>query len=349
MSANLLNRREFLTFGLLAAGATGLSGFRERLPPGEAPPIHGYGRIAWDWLPVRKKPTFYADEVDRRYLDQVIPLLNVVEGPDGPAHNPLWYRIVGGYIYSGYIQPVETVLYAPARTVPKTGALAEVTVPFTDSLRFLRNSGWQPLYRLYYRSTHWVTSVDEGPDGAAWYGITSDRHGQVYHAPAEHIRLIPASELEPISPDVPAADKHIEISIDRQTLTAYEDEEVVLKTKVATGLDQQGKPSNGIPTNTPKGSFRVGRKMPSRHMGNGDLVSNITNYELPGVPWVSYFVATGVALHGAYWHNNYGRQMSHGCVNMSPDDAKWIYRWTVPIADEDDWYVDGAGTVIRVF
>jgi hypothetical protein len=40
--------------------------------------------------------------------------------------------------------------------------------------------------------------------------------------------------------------------------------------------------------------------------------------------------------------------MSHGCVNMTPDDAKWIYRWTVPVADENDWYVDGAGTIVRV-
>ncbi|HUF38643.1 MAG TPA: L,D-transpeptidase family protein [Anaerolineales bacterium] len=349
MSGKEINRREFMKFGLVSAGGAGLAGFRDYLPPGEAPPIHGYGRIAWDWLPVRKRPTFYADEIDRRYLDQVIPLLEVVEGPDGPAYNPRWYRIVKGFIYSGYIQPVETRFQIPARSVPRTGALTEVTVPYTDSLRFIRNSGWNPLYRLYYRSTHWVTSIDEGPDGTAWYGITSERHGQIYHVPAEHLRLIPASELDPISPDIPAGDKHIEISINRQTLTAYEGDQVVLKTKVATGLDQRGNPSNGIPTNTPKGSFRVSRKMPVRHMGNGDLVSNLTHYELPGVPWVSYFVATGVALHGAWWHNNFGRQMSKGCVNMTPDDAKWMYRWTTPTGGNEDWYVEGAGTVIRVF
>jgi lipoprotein-anchoring transpeptidase ErfK/SrfK len=191
--------------------------------------------------------------------------------------------------------------------------------------------------------------VDEGPDGGPWYGITSDRHGQIYHVPAEHLRLIPEEELAPISPNVPATEKRIEISIDQQVLTAFEGDEVVLKTKVATGLEQQGTPFNGIPTDTPLGGFRISRKMPVRHMGNGDLVSNLTNYELPGVPWVSYFVATGVALHGAYWHDNYGRRMSHGCVNMTPDDAKWIYRWTTPAGGSADWYVEGSGTVVRVF
>ena len=83
-------------------------------------------------------------------------------------------------------------------------------------------------------------------------------------------------------------------------------------------------------------------------MGNGDLVSNITNYELPGVPWVSFFVSTGVAIHGAYWHDNFGRRMSHGCVNMRPDDARWIYRWTTPFGGAEDWFVDAPGTRVLV-
>ncbi len=343
-----LNRREFLNFGLLTAGASGVAAFRDRLPPGEAPPLYGYGRIAWDWLPVRKKPSFYSDEIGRRYLDQVIPLIRRVEGPDGPSYNPHWYRIVKGFIFSGYIQVVETRYQTPAASIPENGSLAEVTVPYTDSLRFFRDSGWHFLYRLYYRSTHWVTSVEEGPDGTPWYAILSDRHGQTYYAPAKHLRLISSDELAPISPDVPPEEKHIKISIDHQKLTAYEGDRVVLETKVATGMENSGTPSNGIPTDTPLGGFRIARKMPSRHMGDGDLVSNLTNYEIPGVPWVCYFVSTGVALHGAYWHNNFGRRMSHGCVNMSPDDAKWIYRWTVPVAGDRDWYVDGAGTVVRV-
>lgn len=56
-----------------------------------------------------------------------------------------------------------------------------------------------------------------------------------------------------------------------------------------------------------------------------------------------YFVPeTGVAFHGAYWHNNFGLQMSHGCVNMRPKDAKWLFRWSypifeVPVKDRAGW------------
>lgn len=76
--------------------------------------------------------------------------------------------------------------------------------------------------------------------------------------------------------------------------------------------------SSGLPaTPTVQGNFKITRKLPSRHMVGPD-------YDLPGVPWVSYFFA-GYAIHGTYWHNNFGTPMSHGCVNMTTPDAKWFY------------------------
>jgi lipoprotein-anchoring transpeptidase ErfK/SrfK len=53
-------------------------------------------------------------------------------------------------------------------------------------------------------------------------------------------------------------------------------------------------------------------------------------YDLPGIGWVSYFASNGAALHSTYWHNDYGRPKSHGCLNCRPEDAKWIFRWTMP-------------------
>ncbi len=342
------SRREFIRLGLLSVASAGLSGFRKYLPPGEAPELHGYGRITWDWLPVRAEPTYQAEIISRRYRDQVIPLLKVVTSPHGPAYNPRWYKVVGGFIYSGYIQPVRYELNRIEHNLAHKLNLAEVTVPFTDSLRYTSSSGWISLYRLYYRSTHWVTAVVEGPDGRPWYEITDDRNSQQYYVNASHLRFIAEEELSSLSPEIDGEDKHIEISIERQTLTAFEKNQPVFESSVATGVETVGVPSNGIPTDTPFGAFRVSRKMPVRHMGNGDLVSNITNYELPGVPWVSYFVSTGVAIHGAYWHDNFGRRMSHGCVNMRPEDAKWIYRWTMPKSGFRDWYVDDPGTRVLV-
>lgn len=343
-----LSRREFLRLGALSSAAAGLLHFRDWLPENEVPPIHGYGRIAWDWLPVRDRPSFNGNQVGRRNLDQVIPLLEEVISEEGPAYNPRWYRVVGGYLFSGYVQPVTYALQAPVSAVNPDGQLVEVSVPYSDSVRWERETGWQPLYRLYYKSTHWVTSIEEGPDGQAWYVITDDLHRQEYAVRAEHVRLVSAAELAPISPDIPLDDKEIVISIAEQSLTAIQSGEAVFSAPVATGVPTVGTPSNGIPTDTPYGAFRINRKMPVRHMGNGDLVSNLTNYELPGVPWVCFFVSTGVAIHGAYWHDNFGRRMSHGCVNMRPEDAKWIYRWTLPAGGPDDWYVESPGTVVRV-
>ena len=67
-------------------------------------------------------------------------------------------------------------------------------------------------------------------------------------------------------------------------------------------------------------------------MGNVQSSGTPGGYSLPGVPWTCFFVPeTGVAFHGAYWHNNFGAQMSHGCVNMRPADAKWLFRWSTPV------------------
>ena len=51
-------------------------------------------------------------------------------------------------------------------------------------------------------------------------------------------------------------------------------------------------------------------------------------YDLPGVPWTMYFTYDGAAIHGAYWHNDFGAQHSHGCVNLPPDKAEQLYDWT---------------------
>jgi LysM repeat protein len=78
--------------------------------------------------------------------------------------------------------------------------------------------------------------------------------------------------------------------------------------------------SLGLPaTPTVKGSFTVQRKYESQTMSG-------PGYYLPGVQWIMYFYA-GYALHGAYWHNNWGQPMSHGCVNLPNEEALWFYEW----------------------
>jgi len=67
-------------------------------------------------------------------------------------------------------------------------------------------------------------------------------------------------------------------------------------------------------------------------------------YDLPGIGWVSIFATGGVAIHATVWHNNFGTPVSHCCVNTLPEDAKWIYRWSLPFVPFDPGMVDVSQT-----
>jgi len=129
----------------------------------------------------------------------------------------------------------------------------------------------------------------------------------------------------------------------------------VFETKISSGLS--GLSTSDIDTATPVGDFHIAVKMPSKHMGEANLAADIEDYVLPGVPWCNFFdnqdPIRGYAFHGAYWHDNFGVPMSHGCVNMRPGDAKWLFRWTRPVAafeDIDPLKLDrkGYGTLVQV-
>lgn len=338
--------------GLTAASIGGLAfnPLNPDLPPDDQVPLEilKIVRVAIRqdeiWAVPKLKSTF----VGLRRRDELVRVLEEFEAADGPVHNPRWYRVIGGYMHTAHLAPVETHLQRPVSSVKPEGEVFEVTVPFTQSMRYSDTFGWEPLYRLYYRSTHWVKEVASGPDGQPWYVIEDDFLHVDYFAPAIHLRRVPASELIPITPEI--TDKRIEVSLAGQSITCYEAGNVVLQTEVSTGIPSLGPTSNGVPTATPRGTFNVSLKTPVRHMGDGHLTSDIHAYELPGVPWSTFFTETGVAFHGTYWHDNFGGRMSHGCVNMRVDEAKWLYRWTTPPdpLEAGKWHVNGFGTRIEV-
>lgn len=114
--------------------------------------------------------------------------------------------------------------------------------------------------------------------------------------------------------------KEIIVSLSKQTLSAYDGTVLFMQEPVSTGI-------KGDETNI--GRFEIFKKIPSRYMQGplpGVSVSD-GYYDLPGTPWDMYFSADGSVLHGAYWHNNFGKPMSHGCVNQSPENAKKLYYW----------------------
>jgi lipoprotein-anchoring transpeptidase ErfK/SrfK len=221
-------------------------------------------------------------------------------------------------------------------------------VPFSRPYNYTTQSGWQPvsLFLLYYESNHWVTAVVEGPDGEPWYQITESWEGIQYYTKAAHLQPIRDEDLMPISSEVPAGEKRIEISLATQTLTAYEGGQMVLRTPISSGVANSSGP--GLPTETPIGSFNIFSKLPSKYMGDNRLTDTLGDRYLPGVPWTAFFAEGGYAIHGAYWHNNFGAPMSRGCVNVRPREAQWLYRWMAPVAAPGDWEARGQGTRVTV-
>lgn len=124
-------------------------------------------------------------------------------------------------------------------------------------------------------------------------------------------------ELSSTTPLVPT-EKRILVDRSDQMLYAYEGETLFMEEKISTGLEL---------TPTPRGTFRIFRKTPSRYMQGP--VTEITEdyYDMPGVPWSMYFTQEGGAIHGTYWHDNFGQPWSHGCVNLPPQKAKELYQW----------------------
>ena len=347
---NTVNRRDFLKLSSMGLGTMAIEPLRRMLPPEDQVAPLGIGRVTISAIGVFKEPNLKSERLAIRKRDELVTLAEDLISPYGPKHNPRWYRVVGGYSHSAYLQRVENAsLNSPAKWIRKAGQLGEITVPFTQSLRRQGSvTDWEPLYRLYFQSVHWITGLDEGPDGEPWYQLSDELLKLDYHVPATHVRLIDDDELTPLSADIPPGAKSIQVNLIEQTLTAYEGEEVVLQTEVSTGLPNLG-PVTGIPTDTPRGNFNIDPKVPAKHMGNGRLTAEIGAYELPGVPWTCFFEhMTGIAFHGTYWHDNFGSRMSHGCVNMRVEDAKWLYRWSTPVAEPGDWTRKGHGTRVEV-
>lgn len=349
MQNRKLSRRDFLKLGALSLGALGSLAFRPLDVWGDADPGARLGRVAlYPSVSVYSQPNDKSTIVAQRYRDELLNLYYEVRPETGPDYNPLWYRVWQGYVHSAHIEEVKVNLNQPLESVPEKGQLVEVTVPYTQSLRYSRYQGWMEFYRLYYGSLHWVVGIDEGPDGEPWYRVKDELLEIEYQVPAIHMRPVLPEEFSPLSPDVPPEDKRIEVSLGRQMMTAYENDKIVFQTKVSSGMKTPDLPKDETPTETPKGSFRVYSKMPSKHMGDGLLNTGLDAYELPGVPWVTFFEQTGVAFHGTYWHQNFGVPMSHGCLNMKTEEARWVYRWTTPEATFDQWERRGNGTRIIV-
>ncbi len=353
------SRRDFLKLGGLTLGGLAFSPFLPGLTSFDDSFVV---RIATAEMPVRKEPTDKSRIELTRYRDELVHIYEEVTAEE-PLHNPVWYRVWGGYLHRGRLQKVKTIYQTPPNAIPEgKRLLTEVSVPFTTPYRFSKTFGWQPLTPpLYYGSAHWVEALETGPEMAdykgAWYRIFDELDSNVsYHVPAIHLRVFSSEEMDPITPDVPHEQKKIEVNLSSQSLFAYEYGNLVFQTKISSGVPGDPTGGTGIKTTTPDGKFFILEKDPAKHMGysyfssetTGNFLADIDNYVLPGVSWTSFFTTLGHAFHGTYWHENFGTPMSHGCINMRSEDANWLFRWARPIHTNDAVATRGLGTVVEI-
>ncbi|HAV78012.1 MAG TPA: hypothetical protein DCX53_11745 [Anaerolineae bacterium] len=335
-----ISRRDFLKLATTGTLAFALSDLK--LDRALAASNVTQGLMTISGVPLYDAPSFLANQIHLFGKDQVADVTGIEEnGDEGNPFNTVWYRLNNeGYTYSGLVLPVETKYQKPIFSVPANGQVGEITVPFSDTKvdpYVYAKRG----YRVYYGSTHWVKKVVvTREEKSIWYQIYDSELKKYFYVSSHDMRLIPNDELTLLSPEVPGDDKLIVVERETQMVTAFEGDKMVFSQRCSSG-------SKG--TETPKGEFRTYHKGPAVHMTNqGDAIENI--YNLPGVPWCSFFTGAGHAFHGTYWHNDYGRPRSHGCVNLLPGDAKFLYRWTLPNvpADADYVHLPGEGTRVQV-
>lgn len=162
-------------------------------------------------------------------------------------------------------------------------------------------------------------------------------------APEASLRSVPARDS---FPSFATGDrKWLDISIRQQSLVAYVGKRAVYATLVSTGRAGMGDPETTL--STVRGTFMIYQKEVSSTMDGEEDKSD--SFELRDVPFVQYF-HKGYALHGTYWHDDFGKVRSHGCVNLAAKDAAWLFEWTDPSVP-GDWHGvvnKDRGTVVHI-
>jgi L,D-transpeptidase catalytic domain len=138
-----------------------------------------------------------------------------------------------------------------------------------------------------------------------------------------HDVRVPA--LSPPPEDARPGERWIDVDVASDVLVLYEGKEPVFTTLVSTGIGK-----DGAPTATPLGVHRIWVKLRTTDMTNLEEPEAEHYYAMEEVPWVLFF-QKGFGLHGAFWHRSFGHPRSHGCVNLTPLDARRLFEWTSPV------------------
>ncbi|HAV75755.1 MAG TPA: hypothetical protein DCX53_00210 [Anaerolineae bacterium] len=370
---NIINRRDFLKLsgvGLAGLGALALNPRRafdysyfsipKKLPVFPASEI--IGRVVDPDIDIRSQPTNDPNlntSIGKLGADTLVEWNREVLGNViGGLNNQRYVETPQGYVYASVVQPTRNLPNTPITEMPagQAGFWAEVTVPYVDlAHEGVVASPWMQDHivynfppRLYYGQTVWIDQVrtangfpeyrwNEGVPHGYGYGA----YGEFFWGDGAAFKILTDEDVLPISPDIDPNDKRIQANLDTQTLSCFEGNTEVYFCRISSGLKGIFDPVTGLASNelaTPVGNLLTHWKIISLNMTAGTFQSG---YSTPAVPWSTMISGEGIAIHGAFWHNAFGEKRSHGCINVTPEDAKWIFRWTTP-------YVSLAQSEMRV-
>lgn len=347
MNRFTVSRRDFLKLGAVGLGALSLSKGTRFLQLGTWPENILLGRNCGTGIVnLRAKPLADATLLNTYYEDTVVIWLREVIG-EAPAGllSKRWVETPEGFIYAPSLQPVRNIPNIPMHSLPSTslgnGMWVKVTVPYVDLVlanppaRLPWSQNAKHL-RLYYDQVIWVDQIQTDNSGATLYRV-NERYGggDIYWADARGFKPLSNDDFAPISPNV--ENKNIQVNVSYQYLSCFEDNREVYFCRVSTGAKFNAEGQAVDKWSTPLGEHMIYRKLASMHMIGG---STGAGWDTPGIGWTSLFANGGVAIHSTFWHNDFGVPRSHGCVNVTPDDAQWIFRWTTPNVPYDPGDID---------
>jgi hypothetical protein len=295
-------------------------------------------------IEMKARPDVNSATIRDVYRDDVFAWIKEVSAEsisfDVPSQR--WVETPEGYLRSRYIQPCRNLPNIPVISLPegRAGFWAEVTVPYVDLDNYYdgppTRAGWasdlafynlQP--RLYFQQVTWIDEIVTSNSGAILYRV-NERYanpGDLFWAEGAAFRPITEDDISPISPDVDPNTKKIVVNLNYQTLSCFEGDREVFFCRVSTGAEAGS---------TPYGEQSIWRKMISTRMA----ANTVSSYELPAIPWTTLYNGLGIAIHGTTSHNDFGMPRYHGCVNCRPADAKWIFRWTLPVVELEPGLID---------
>ena len=353
MNRKSLSRKNFIKLVGIGVAGVGIQPSFYSISLAEFPLYDRLGRVCVGMVDIKAKPSEDSPTIGVLYEDAVVPWLReaVAKEPNYNYFNQKWVETPDGYIYAPNLQPVRN---QPNQAIDSLllynttgeGIWSEVTVPLADValVNSPSSNSWvharveQGLpVRVYYGQVYYIDQIKTDELGNTYYRANPNYYGGVdlFWVPAEAMHPISSDEITPINPNVES--KKIIVDVNKQILSCYENDIEVFYCRVSTGAkyDMYG---NAVEKwATPLGSFQISRKFIALQMSGGTTGAP---YDLPGIGWVSIFATGGIAIHATVWHNDFGTPKSHGCVNVLPEDAKWIFRWGLPNVPYDPGMVD---------